>query len=455
MVAFSKNLKDFSKVCFCLVLLTSVLLLAACSAGTQSQSCPENVLIYANLNERGSNREAIDEFNRTHEDVQIEVRDYPDEEGKEDKTRLLAEIIAGKGPDIIDMGYDKDAFTTIMPYRRMAQAGYLEDLWPYVENDPELGRDALLEAPLKAAEVDGGLYIAFRAVRISTLVGAESVVGDRTSWTLEELMEAFASMPPDSTILDYLFSRSSVFTYIACMCLDDYVDWETGECNFDSESFRTLVEFVASFPEKSPFDQIDGSDFKAVMELNREAAERRLSGKQMLEAAMLGKLEELLYLDLEFGGKAACVGYPVGDGSVGSSFFIAGRSLAISSTCRNKEAAWDFIRQTYLPTGKREPLGPIPINLKDYEMSKNCRKAVEREDGFGLGVKFEPRSATAEEEQRYENLINSIDKIDLCDKTVFDLVEECLGPYFAGDKTLDETVEMIQNRVGLYISESQ
>ena len=78
-------------------------------------------------------------------------------------------MIAGKGPDIIDMGFNRDALTTLLPYQRMARGGYLEDLWPYIENDPELGRDALLEPPLKAAEVEGGLYIAFPSVMINTL----------------------------------------------------------------------------------------------------------------------------------------------------------------------------------------------------------------------------------------------------------------------------------------------
>lgn len=137
-----------------LLLLALSLTLTACAAGGQSQAPLENTLIYANLRESGPDREAIDEFNYTHEDVQIEVRDYLDAEGNGDKTRLLAEIIAGKGPDIIDMGYTADASTTLLPYQRMAQAGYLEDLWPYIENDTELGRGAVLEPPLKAAEVN-------------------------------------------------------------------------------------------------------------------------------------------------------------------------------------------------------------------------------------------------------------------------------------------------------------
>ena len=57
----------------------------------------------------------------------------------------------------------------------MALRGYLEDLWPYIENDPDLGREGVMEAPLKAAEVDGKLYTVFESVCINTLVGPISV----------------------------------------------------------------------------------------------------------------------------------------------------------------------------------------------------------------------------------------------------------------------------------------
>ena len=427
--------------------------LAACSAGGQKEALSENVLIYANLSESGPDREAIDEFNKTHTDVQIEVRDYLDAEGNGDKNRLLAEMIAGKGPDIIDMGFNRDALTTLLPYQRMARGGYLEDLWPYIENDPELGRDALLEPPLKAAEVEGGLYIAFPSVMINTLVGAEGIVGDRTSWTLEELRSAFASMPSDSTILNYLYDRRDAFIYISGMSLDNYVDWETGRCSFDSEGFRSLAEFVKGFPEKSPLDEIDPTDYAAMMEINKESADRLHGGRQMLQQTMIGRLQDIQYLDSIFGGKAAFAGYPVEDGSVGSGFYISGRSLAMSSTCRNKEAAWDFLRQIFLPKGTCAQWGGIPINCSDYELSKKC--SVSTTIGDASGYEYVIRAATKEEEQRYEDLINSIDKMELCDKAVFDIVQESLGPYFAGDRTLDETVALIQNRVTLYINEQR
>ena len=148
-------------------------ILAACSAGGQEpppsqEPAPapvpgqeqeidpdKEVLVFAQLSgsnaDRSVRRDVIDRFNRSHDDVQIVVKDYSysetDDQGPD---RLLVEMAAGQVPDIIDLGGP-------LPFHQMVKKGYLEDLWPYIENDPELGREGVLENPLKLSEVDGGL----------------------------------------------------------------------------------------------------------------------------------------------------------------------------------------------------------------------------------------------------------------------------------------------------------
>jgi hypothetical protein len=36
-----------------------------------------------------------------------------------------------------------------------------------------------------------------------------------------------------------------------------------------------------------------------------------------------------------------------------------------------------------------------------------------------------------------------------------DLVTEAAGPYFAGDRTLDDTLRLLANRVSLYLNEQK
>ena len=260
--------------------LLVVFLLPACGESQLSLESEEGILTYAALNPVSSETQrAVDRFNKNHEDVQIEIRDYTDEGGLE---RLQTELVLGKVPDIMEMHYfgkssdrtrevvngstaswrytgnstlERPADEYWMPYRIMAQKGYLEDLWPYIENDPELGRNGVLQAPMKAAEVNGGLYILFMEVRINTVMGPESIVGKRYSWTLEELLETFSTMREDSTILRYSATKRDLFFDLLCQSLNKYVDMGTGTCSFDSQDFRDMLAFLKCFP-----DEVDLAD---------------------------------------------------------------------------------------------------------------------------------------------------------------------------------------------------
>ena len=156
-------------LCLMLLLLLAAVL-AACSAGGQNPA-PEpepepgvTTLIYAQISEDGVDREWLDQFNSEHEgEVQIEVRDYSQmsEGGQQGIDLLITEIGAGKVPDIIELGTSGE--TTELPYRKLAETGLLEDLWPFIENDPYMGQGGVIEAPLKASEINGGLYAAFES----------------------------------------------------------------------------------------------------------------------------------------------------------------------------------------------------------------------------------------------------------------------------------------------------
>ena len=429
------------------------LLLAGCKTSSQQQTPDIPTLLYANLSKNSNIRSLVNKFNTAHAgEVRIEVRNYFEEDGWSGRERLLAEMAAGHGPDILDL---RD-----LPYRALVQQEYLEDLWPYIENDPDLGRDGVLEAPLKAAEVDGGLYAAFGSVTIDTLVGTASQVGDRTSWTFQELQDAFAAMPEGATIFEFDTSREEVASRLMLLSMEDYVDWETGTCSFDSPGFRSMLEFIGQFPTSKEVDE-ETAAFADLQALLTEAQERSMKGLQMLDNRATVTLRWLPTRNAEHGGQCAFVGYPVEDGSVGSAFEFAGSCLAMSSACGNKEAAWEFMRTVYTEPkdGTPDNNSAIPIWKVLYDKQKDTLMRTEQEIVPFLLTQQQIVTVPplAEEEvRRFEDFINSIDKIELIvERDLLNLVLEVCAPYFSGDKPLDETVALVQNRVGLYLSEQK
>ena len=446
------------------VLAACILLFSACSAGGQEPPPDPGVttLIYAQLSVNGVNQKALYEFNREHKgEVQIEVRDYTklSEGGKQGVDLLMTEITAGRGPDIIELGTSGE--TSQLSYRRLAEQGYLEDLWPYIEEDPGLGRGengllkGVLEAPLQAAKINGGLYAIFEKVQLHTLVGAKSVVGDHPGWTPEELLNIFAAMPDGSVILEDYHNwkdpsvKQRFFTSLLYGFSDLFIDWEEGKCFFDGDRFRSLLELTSCLPDQHDLERVCANQFEA----QSEHFNRLRDGVVMLEDTGFGNMVEWrTRYDWFFGG-SSYVGYPVDDGSSGSYFEPVGIKLAMSSTCRDKEAAWLYMRQMYYSLGKYGQGIDVGKMLYRRELRAAMTDLCYTRIGTEI-VQFPP--LTRKEHARIQELCDSTARSSLLvDQELVDLVMEAAGPYFAGDKTLDETVQLIQNRAALYVNEQK
>ena len=170
-------------------------------------------------------------------------------------------------------------------------------------------------------------------------------------------------------------------------------------------------------------------------------------------------------------------GFPMEDGSCGSSFDING-GMAMSSTCKDKEGAWSFMRQLLLPEDEEQPYGyrwGFPINKADFE--KAAAKAMEAEyitdsdgkqilDGDGEPIQaskggwtwgtldIDLQATTQEEYDQIMELYNAIDSLRGYDQKIADIVIDVAGGYFSGDKTLEDAAAQIQSRVNLYVHET-
>ena len=473
-----------------LLVLLVALTLSACGENQLPPEPEEGVLIYAALNPVTDKlTRSVRDFNKNHPDVQIEIRDYSDEGGLE---RLQTELVLGVVPDIMELRYygksgeDKrkpygqnplpgsytgPAEGYWMPYRQMAQKGYLEDLWPYIENDPELGREGVLEAPLKSAEVNDGLYMLFGRFIIFTLIGRESVVGTRYSWTLDDVMETLAAMPEGSTVLRYNMTKQAAFFNLLSYSLERYVDRKTGTCYFESESVRDLVGFLDGLPDETDPEKAQDAEDQIIQQIK--------DGRQMLEGMSIVWPRNISTADSLFQERAAFPGYPTSNGSSGSFFYLTGTVLGMSSTCQNKDAAWDYIRTLITPHTRKNKgsilfaqIANTPVNLNDYEAicwyeleimadtirmyPQNPLEHIPPYRHFRSGPEIPLMELLTEEHlQRHRDLIDHTTQLFWPEDELANIVWETLGPYFAGDRTLDDTIALLQNRVGLYLNEQK
>ncbi len=114
--------------------------------------------------------------------------------------------------------------------------------------DPDLGREQLMTRPLECNEIGGKLYTVFDSFYIETVVGSASVMGSGFTWTLDDFQNVLDAQNENYNIFPPFYSWDIVLQGMVLVNLDKYVDWETGSCNFDTDSSRSILEFCSNLP---------------------------------------------------------------------------------------------------------------------------------------------------------------------------------------------------------------
>lgn len=170
----------------------------------------------------------------------------------------------------------------------------------------------------------------------------------------------------------------------------------------------------------------------------------------VLEVAMQnGRLYQI------YSGTSQFIGYPQQDGSVGS-FFRTSNGMAITTSCKNKEIAWSFVRRLLLPgyTMGMFEHSWMPINRNDFEDHiSNWSSPYHEENAvpFSNNQVIIRRSITNDEFAQLIELMDSIDTIYIFDKTIQSIVMEEADAYFNNDQTAEDVARVIQNRVSKYL----
>ena len=406
----------------------------------------------------------IIEFNRRSDKVRIELRDYSEYNTEEDYsaglTKLTTEILSGKMPDLLSLNS--------LPYSQLAAKGLLEDLYPYLDADKDFNREDLFPTVLKAMEANGGLYRICPSFSVQSLIGAASVVGDKPGWNYEQFREALASMPEGCTPLDQYTTRDNVLNTLIGLDMNDFVDWNTGSCSFDSEEFVEVLTFANSFQSEFDWENYEWSE--------DESTPTRISqGKQMLMQAGIYSIDDVIYNDLYFGGDSTYIGWPTNNG-IGNMLYLGDHAYAMSSSCSDKEAGWEFLR-SLLAEDYQNNLYGLPVVQKVFDAKlKEAMKVEYQKDaegnyvldengekipvsrggvGFGDGSTYEIYALSQEQADKLLEVINSTDKVMDQNDAIFSIVQEEAAAFFAGQKSAEEVARLVQSKAKLYVNEQR
>lgn len=403
-------------------------------------------------------RTEVVNFNRQKNGIRINVVDYSQYNTEDDYNagiqKLNTEILSGKVPDIL--------VTDNLPVKQYTAKGILRDLYPMIDADGELSRDDLMTHFFDTISEDGKLYQITDSFAIDSVAGRASVVGDRTSWTLQDLMDAKAAMGDNVSIFGEYDTKSGVLYSCLSHGIDSFIDWESRTCSFDSQEFIDMLNFANQFPKEFNAEDYDWE--------NSESEFSRIrSGKQMLTRAYIYSLNDIQYQSIYFDGDIAFVGYPT-TGDTGSTFSFSA-ALAISSSCQHPDEAWKFVR-TFLTEDyqTKQYMYELPTNKHSFdayvEQATKQEYYTDPETGeekpisnggisFGDGEMIEIYAATQKDIDLFMKVYESCGGVTSYNQDISNIINEETAAFFDGQKTAEETASLIQNRVNLYVSEQR
>lgn len=382
-------------------------------------------------------RRSIVKFNRTNSNARIKVIEYMNDDtiSYEDS---LKKFTADLGNGVFDL-VDLSSSNSIGKYTKA-----LEPLDNYITKD--LDKNEYFEKVLDACSYNGKIYAMPKTFSVTTLAISKKHADEIGSWTIKDLV-ALRKKYGDKTFMER--GTQSQALYLALLgSFDTFVDENAGKCNFDSEDFKEALEFAKTFKADDNFDY----DFDSWGAIKTDDI--------LLFDVYLNSLEYIQIFETLADGGIEIIGYPSNEG--GKHIINAYSALSITSKSKHKDLAWEFIKS--FVNEDEGSYGRDLFNVHKAKTDAIMKKAMEKEldiEGnevskmsWGNGqTSVDLYAATQEQvDMAYEVIEKASSSEGMDDEVVQIILEEC-QPYFNNQKSVEETVKVIQSRVNIFLQE--
>jgi ABC-type glycerol-3-phosphate transport system substrate-binding protein len=389
---------------------------------------------------------AVYNFNKTNTKYRVEVKDYMADQvinTQDDYTKVIdkmnMEIISGDAPDII--------YGSNQSFSNYEAKGLLVDLYPLMNKDTTFKKDDYIPSIFKLCETDGHLYKLGTSFSIQGFVGAKSVIGDRSGWTIDEFNQMVSSLPDGVAPLANQ-TQTTLLTSSLYASLDAFVNNTKSEVTFDSPAFYQLLDYAKTYGTKDDNSNKDTYVDENTMLQNGELA---LASSYINGPSSYGQYVAAV------GAPVSVTGYPSAD-KRGPMCYM-NTLLAISSTTGSKDASWDFVKSFLSEDAQKQVAGNYQIPVLTSAFEDQIKSAMNPDvNGNGMVIydkMGQVTPMTADAAQAYRDLVNGLNTLASYDQEIVNIVLEEVPEYFDGQKTDKEVAAVIQNRVQTLVNERQ
>lgn len=379
---------------------------------------------------------AVSKYNQANEKYRIDMLDYGSFENPE--TKINAEIMAGEGFDLLCLNGlgEKDYI----------DKNLLDDLYAYMEKEQDITKTDFIDQVLKVMEHNEKLYYITPGFGISTAVGRASLLKEKGSMRLKEMEEIVSQQAGSRQMrMFYRETREGMLRHL-CREIDR---------NFEGMSHEDLKEWLEAAGQLS-------------IETEKTSLLEAVKNKEfLLMTDVCLEFNDILIYERMFGEEVVFAGYPF-QGGEGNELSSMGMNTGICSGSTHKEAAWEFIKILLSEEFQYYDCYPNCFPIRKDCMERVIRmvsatEEYEDQDGNNVrpyhcemtydDVEVVIEAMNKEEENIFWDLIDSIKYEDTWNENIWSIVNEEAEKYFSGEKSLEEAVVSIEERVKLYFDE--
>lgn len=384
-------------------------------------------------------------YNENHSDVKIEIVNYLDNylDSLEAINQIKIEIAAGKGPDMINFGGQYSPLD--------GTSGMMADLYPFMQNEESFERQDFYFNILSSFAAGESLHVLVPSYRIASFATVNSDLSSLERMDMKQLVDAY-NVRDDESILFPGETKKDVLGRLCYWGLENYIDWGNGICHFNGDSFKELLLLANQFPMMLNISE----DFSA----KGFFAE----GRALLYPASLDNVYATTKIRTLFGKTPTYIGYPLDSGN-GNMAAIVDIAIGISSTSKNKEEAWEFIRslldsefQDSIKSGLPLRISSLEQKIEDAMMAEyNAKgeKIVKDQLIFDGEDPDNIYEISMEDAETLKSIITKVEFSATVDYTLYSIMLEEADYLFHDNRNVDDVADIIQNRVSLYIKENQ
>lgn len=388
-------------------------------------------------------RQIITEFTKQSDNYKLESKVYGDYDS------FHKALISGESPDVFMYWNSADMYM-------YANSGAFANMYDYMDKYGGFSKEDVRDHIIEAFEYKDGLYGISAEFQIIPYIANSEVVGkEYTNWSYEDMYSLAENMPDDMSFTQsFTFNtRKDVFDNFGAYNTNAWIDYETGECDFNSESFIKFLEFCRDVPMMNETDWSAYEDQQPIIEeqnamlFNKKALIAISHGGSNLSSVM--DVERTYHIAQE---NLTYLGLPSEEhkGSIYAQRFY---SVIANGSC--PEGAWEFINYIMSAEYQENTLGALVSG-----------SFVTRKDSFERNLNRFQQTKSVEGEVHYfyevldeEALETFIPYLDTCtvlrhhDGYIAYIMDEEFDEFINGNISAQECADRIQSRVSIYLAE--